>query len=356
MKSPIRTIATALLLCSTVLSAAPMKLEEWTDTQGAKFKGEPVEAFGPIGLFRTGKQTGRKLPFRFLKEEDCARFERGLQRHPARELDWSASKSEVSQDLLNHCQVVRDGKLVEADLRGRPEPIAFIIFYASNGEGPSWDMLGTASGPYWEIQKKHPGVVEGVLYGVRHSLSEHANMAKTMNVPWLVTDFYKQANMETLRQFAPAEGFGLLVLSRHGVPLFSAPSPDKDTVTKTLAELSALLDLMRPENVKAWADRAYYEGAVRKSEYAKGKAEPLLVGNPLLPEGLRQRKIYQLEARLTVAADGTVSNAELVPEVPVPEKLAPALLAAFKKAVFVPAVENGVFVEGTYLYRYKSEP
>lgn len=356
MMKSLAVLLTGLMLACPALSGAPLKLEDWVDTQGAKFKAEPVEVLGPIGLFRTGRTTGRRIPFRFLKEEDCVRFRQGLERHEPRAADWAEAKAELSAELKGRTQQVKDGKLVDADFKGRAEPLLYVVFFVANGEGGSWDMLGTANGPYWELQKKHPGMVEGVMYGLRHSLNEHANMAKTMNLPWLVTDLYAQSNIESLRRYAPGEGYAMVVLSRQAVPLFSIANPDKETVTQTLGEVLTLLDLLRPENPKSWPDRAYYEGALRKAEFAKGKADPFLIGNPLLPEGLRQRKVYHLEATLDVAADGLVTHAVLSPETPVPEKLAPALVSALKKAVLVPAIENGSYVPGTYKYQFHSEP
>jgi hypothetical protein len=60
------------------------KTEEWKDTQGSRFRGEPAEVLGPLALFRTSRNTGRRLPFHVLSPEDCVRFSEQLRNHPGR--------------------------------------------------------------------------------------------------------------------------------------------------------------------------------------------------------------------------------------------------------------------------------
>ncbi len=357
MLKPLGLVVLALVSClASTAPGAPGKMEEWTDTQGNRFRGEPVELYGPLALFRTGRNAGRRLPLRFLKEEDCLRLQTAVDAQPARASDWASAKAELSADLPGRVSRVVEKKLQEADLRGRPEPLLYVVFFASNGEGGSWDMLGTASQPYWDLQGKFPQQVEGVLYGLRHSVSEHSNMAVTMNVPYLVCDFYDQGKVDALERLAPGEGYALAVLSRHGVPVFFLANPDKEATAKVFADVMAMLELMKPENPKAWGDRRYYVSALQLAKFAQGRADPVLIGNPIMAEGLKQRKIYQFEAQLQVKADGTIGSVTVSPNPAISEKMAAAIATALGKAALVPAVENGVFVDGTYTYRFDVAP
>jgi hypothetical protein len=117
------TLAFSFALAVSAIAAGP-KLEEWTDTQGNKFKGEASEALGPLAVFRTGQLTGRKLAFRFLTPPDCVRFYQATQNKPARAADWADAKSEVSADLRGHVTQLQGDKLVEFDVKGRPEPLS----------------------------------------------------------------------------------------------------------------------------------------------------------------------------------------------------------------------------------------
>jgi hypothetical protein len=354
MNTTPRFLLTVLLTVSAAF-AAPPKLEDWTDTQGQKFRGEPSEVLGPIALFRTGPNTGRRVAFTFLEPKDCVRFHRVVSQKPARAESWEQAKSDLTVDLRKRVMRVSEKKLVPADLSGRPEPLFYILFYVSSGEGPSWEMMGTAIQPYWDLQKNHPGMVEGVMVGLRHKATDHTNMATSMNVPWLVASFYEQSSIEAVRRFTPGEGYLLMIVSRNGVPIFSAQDPNKEAVTKTLADLGGLLDLMRPDNPKSWPARVHYLAAVQQATHANGKADPVLVGNPLRPEGLVQRKVYGFEATLAIAADGAVKEVALAPSDSLPEKMVEPLKQALQKAVFVPAVENGNFVDGVYTYRFSAE-
>ena len=181
-------------------------------------------------------------------------------------------------------------------------------------------------------------------------------MATTMNVPWLICDLYDQQKMGVARRMAPAEGFALTVFSRHGVPLFSAESPNKEATLKVFGDLSAMLELMKPENPKGWADRTYYVSAIQLAKHAKDRGEPVLVGNPIVPDALKQRKVYAFEAQMQVKADGSVGDVQVTPDPAISEKMSAAISSALKKAAMVPAVENGKFVDGSYTYRFRTEP
>lgn len=351
MSSNRTLLASVLVLsCCSFLAAASPKLEEWADTQGNSFRGEASEDLGPLAVFRTGAATGRRVPFRYLTPESCVRFYKGLQTKPAVADDWAEAKSDVSQDLKGKVGRVRDGKVVPFDVKGTPEPIVYVVFFASSGEGPSWEMMGSSSGTIQNLQRDHPGKLQAVYVGVRHKQRDHLNMATSMNLPYLVAEYYEQPSMSTLKRFAPGEGYGLVALTRYGVPLFAAHNPSKEETAKLLLDVAALLDLLRRDNPKSWPDRVSYLSAVQPVLHANSSAPPLLVGDPLKAEGLRQRKVERVAANLSVDEKGQVTAVEMVPHPSLPEKLSTAIGEALKKGVFVPAVDQGKFVPGTYAY------
>jgi len=349
-------LARCLVALAGAGHAAPARagVEEWKDNQGNSFRGEPAEVLGPLALFRTSHGTGRMLAWRFFAPAECVRFYEQIRTKPARADDWAAAKSAISRELAGRVKRVQGDKLFAAELTGRPEPEFFLLFFANNGVGKSWDMLGHSGEPFNRLQQLHPGQVEGLFFGLRHSVTEHENMAVSMKLPWLVADFHEERRLTIIAELAPPmdpEAFGIVVVNRDGVPVFSADRPSDPDLDKVFSDLTGLLELMQPGNPKSWSDRACYLRAVQPVAFANGRADPVLVGNPLVAEGLRQRKISQVDAQIAVADDGKVTDVTIAPDTGVPEKVNAPLSAALRKAcVFVPAVDHGKFVAGTYHY------
>ena len=327
--------------------------DEWTDLHGDNFRGTASESLGPLALFKTKSGMGHMLAWRFLAPADCVRFYEQIQASPARAENWSQARSLISGEIAGHVSRVQGDKLVPASLSG-PEPEFYIVFFASNGVGKSWDMLGHSAEPYQKLQNLHPGMVEGLFFGLRHKAYEHANMATSMNLPWLVANFSEENKLSTIAQFAPPpddESYSIVVITREGVPVFSAPSPNDAELAKVFADLTGLLDLMRPGNPRGWPDRAYYLRAVQPAAFAGGQADPVLVGNPLVADGLKKNGVGLVDAQIEVAADSKVTAVTLTPESRIPAKMQGPISDALKRACqFVAAVDHGKFVAATYHY------
>jgi hypothetical protein len=249
---------------------------------------------------------------------------------------------------------VQDDRLIPADLKGRPEPEFFILFFASNSIGQSWEMMGRSTPQlYSKIQQDHPGMVEALFYGLRHSRREHIAMAVGTKMSWLVADPYEESKMDAINRLAPGDGYGMMIVSRSGVPLLSSAADSEAAVKQTLNQLTELLDLMRPDDARAWNDRAYYLRAVQPVAYAKGHSPPLLVGVPLKTDALKQAGISRFDATIEVAADGIVTKVRVKPDAALPPEMAGPISDALQEAVFVPAVKNGKFVADVYEYHFE---
>jgi len=353
----LRPAVSALLLLVTMTSLVFSKSEEWTDPNGEKFKGDPSAILGPLAVFRTGLTTMKRFPLRLLSDEDCVRFASKLSARPQRAQDWSQAKSSVSDDIIRG-EVLRieNGKLVPAKLNGIIEPEFYIVFYASSGVGESWGMMGSAIWKFQEMQKQFPGMVEGLFFGMNHSLLDHNNMALSLKLPWLVADFREQGKMDLIRRIGPAQAPFILVMTREGVPMFGTTETDEKNVGAILDQLTELIKLMNPENPLSWSDRVHYERALQLSNHRTGEVAPILVGNPLNVGMLEKYKVKKFSATLQVAADGTVKSAVMAAGFDMPQKIAPSITNALKKAVFVPALKDGQFVEGTFEYKFEASP
>ncbi|HUJ42371.1 MAG TPA: hypothetical protein VLW52_02070 [Opitutaceae bacterium] len=339
------------------VSVAAAKSEPWQDSQGNRFRGEAAEVLGPLALFRTSETTGRRLAWRQLAPADCRRFYDRVRVLPPRAADWAEARGGISEELRGRVMRLEGNRLVPAELKGRPEPEFFILFFASHGEGKSWEMMGSAGPAYARLRQDYPGMVEAVFYGLRHTPAEHIDMAVGMNMSWLVTDFRDQFKLEIISRFAPADGYALVVVNRDGVPLVYSGGENEAAVKRAMDELAGLLDLMRPDNPRSWKDRAYYLSIVQPVAYATGHCDPVLVGNPIIADGMKQRKIYRFDAAIHVAAGGSVAQVAFPPDTTLAPDIAAAIEGAFQKAaVFVPAVDNGTFVDGVYAYHFEVAP
>lgn len=340
------------LVCGFAATAFAIP-EDWKDKQGTKFFGEPTELLGPFVVFRTSRDTGHRVALQLLTPRDCVRVNQALQDKPARAPKWSDAKGEATRELINRVVRVEAGRVVPADLATRPEPAAIVVFYVSNAESESRDMLKGAMEPFKKLQKDFPGMVEGVMYGFDHTKSDHISMAESLQVPWLLTDFYEQGSLDSLNRFLPESSF-IMVLSREGVPLFTLTNSTAEEVVRLFSDLSGLLELTRSDNPKGWSALGYYWSVVQPVKYATGKADPLLVGNPLAAPGLVQRKVLRFDADIKVRADGQVTDVKVMPNPQLPETMAGPIADGLKKAVFVPAVRDGTFVDGVYRYQFRA--
>ena len=363
--SPMKTLRSIHLFVHCLLltlSGAGLNLaaksSEWKDVQGTSFKGEPVEVIGPFAIFRTSTGSGQRMLLRGMPAEECLRFFNEISRRPALAEQCSAAKGAATNELIGRTLRFRyeDKKLIPADLSLIPEPQLLLVLYGSHGDGEAWTMLDNMAAIDARIQRVFPGLLQTVFMGVRHSETEHRRMATAKQIPWLIADFSAQGGMSILSRFAPAEGTNMVLLSREGVPLLSGRATDLTETGKFCDQLTEFLALINPANPLMWKDRTHYLGTTRLKEYAQRNTGPLLVGNPLRADGLRQRGIERIVARLGVAADGSVTPTLILEKSTVPPAMVDPLIDALRKAVVLPAVDHGVAVTGTLDYTLEVPP
>ena len=351
-----RFVAALVTLAALTLSLEA-KSSKWTDAQGATFRGEPIEALGPFALFKTGGANGRVQPFRALKPEEYPRFHAETSVRPAIAARWADAKGSITRELLGNTFELKGDELVPAALANRPEPAVIIVLFACHGNGPSWRLATTFSPTIRRIERIYPGLTATVFMGVRHTAAEHKRLAQLTRMPWLIADLTRQQEM-TLARFAPPDHEpSLLAISRDGVPLLSSPAGTMTDVKKFADTLSELLWQASPANPRTWQDRVQYGNAIRPLQFADQKTGPVLVGDPLRPETLRPYGVTKVAATLTNAADGTLTDAAILPSSKLPDGTAPALATALKKhAVILPAIDHGKPVAGTCDYLLEIPP
>ncbi len=344
-----------VMFIAPLVIGAETSITEWKDHKGATFKGEPVEALGPLVLFRTGGTTSKFLPMRALPPEECVRFYQATAGRPPRAKKWSEAQGKASSEFIGRLMRAEGGKLKPVDLAKLPEPELFIVLFRSRQSGGSWRLFDNLTPFLNRIQRVYPGRVASVVLSTWDSGLDATSLPSSRN--WNVVDPKKQSDMKLLSRFVPGGGFVMMLMTREGVPLFGGPANEIVDLMRFVDGVSNMLWQLNPANPRTARDRAHYLGAVRPLEFAQGRGEPLLLADMFRTEGLRQNGIARIEAKIAVAADGKVSGVELLPESEMPAAVRQPITEAIRKmALFVPAIENGAAVDGSFAYSVKVGP
>ena len=332
---------------------------DWPDANGGRFRGEPASLFGPLALFRTKESLLRRVPLRALSPEECQRFYRAIAARPVRADRWADAQGKATREMIDNTRQLDFAKqvLVPANLGALAEPELLVVFYGYQNLPGAWLIVNNIGPNYQRVQRLHPGLAHGVFYGLAPTAAEHESMAVAAWMPWLVTDFARQGRIATLRRFERPGVPLAAILTRQGDPLLLEEPTDMNVVRRVVDELVALAWLTNPYNIDAWNDREHYGRAVRPLQFANGSTGPELIGNPLRPEGLRVRGVGRVGAQLEIDATGKVTGVALQPGSRVPENLAgPIADAVRRSAVFLPAIDHGQAVAGTYAYVLEVPP
>ncbi len=336
-----------------VIGSARAAAPEWKDHQGAAFRGEPVEAMGPLLMFRTGATSSRFLPMRTFAPEECVRFFQAIAARPERAATWSEAQGAATSELAGRLLRADRGQLEKFDAAKVPEPELLMVMYAGrraqDAATPTY-LLDNLAPFVNRVQRVFPGRVATVVVATRQS---NLNLRGLPNArTWLVADADKLGAMRVVPRFAPGEGFVMVLMTREGVPLLGGPANDIREVMSFVDRASDILWQLNPENPRSARDRLHYLRAVRPVQFAAGRAEPLLLFDPLRVDVLRQRGVKRVAAEFALGADGVVAEVTLQPESELPEALAGALTEALRRsAIFLPAIENGAAVAGRFSYR-----
>lgn len=326
----------------------------WTDLQGNTFKAEPLGTYGPFALFKTAAAKGRRVLLRMLSPEDCVRFYKetsGAGKYD-RASDWSKAHSRISADLKGRLYELRGDKLELADLNGKPEPELYVCFFASAWEGVSYELAQWYRATYDRLRRLYGDDLQTIYLGVRHDSND--GFIKNLRLPWYTVRYTDRASFDAYRWFAPAEGSGMVVLSREGVPLIVTETNNLHGMKTFVDELCALAGAADERNQLLWKDRAYYLANIRPIQFANSSAPAAVVWNPLRPSILRKHNVERVAAKLAIDVAGKVTSVELLNKDTLPATLIGSLEKAFQASfVFLPAIDHGQAVASSLDFEYK---
>ncbi len=352
-----RFFALLLLLrtfASCVLAADPA-MTEWKDAKGAAFKGEPIEAMGPMALFRTGATSSRFVPMAALAAADCVRFHQIVSVRPPRAGRWSDAQGRATGEFVGRLLRSEKGVTRPVDLASLPEPELLLVFFGSRKSEGLSHLLDNFAPFAKRIERVYPGRIATVLVSTWDGAFNPAWLPSARS--WFVADPKKQADMKLLSRFVPGRGFAAMLLTREGVPLIGGAVNDDFEVMKFVDSASAILWELNPENPRTWRDRAHYQRAVRPVEFARTASPPIAIADPFRAEALRARGVKRIAALVEVDSEGLVTQVTMKPEAEVPAALAGPLGEAIRRSgVFLPAIDQGWPGAGTCDYTFVVPP
>src|SRR5580658_2962245 len=224
-------------------SVAGARSEDWKNAKGETFRAAPSEILGPWAVF----DDGTLLPLSLLSDEDTLRFYERLKDVPARAADWKQATSPISAELYGRLMHYSGDELATDNESGRPEPEFYIMFYTTNDQNLSWNMLQRSTPQlYAKLIKDFPDLVQGVVFGVGDTAQDQFDISVHTKGDWMFTVFETEVQMRTLAHLIPTNLYGIVVLTRNGVPLFGPDAATDDQVKETFQKLTGLLEHMKP--------------------------------------------------------------------------------------------------------------
>lgn len=345
-------VSLCLLAVRAGLVAAEPAPNEWKDTNGKTFRGEPVEVLGPLAIWRLNAVTSRFLPLRTLSPEDCVRFYKAVAALPDRAPKWSEAKGRLSAELVGRLARMQAGKVSPVDFAAMPEPELFIVLTGSRKVEAIGELMNNIAPFVNRLQRVYPGRVATIVMSTS-GRSDHRFAAHSMppNWTWLVVDPDKASEMKLLPRFAMGGGFSMMLMTRHGAPLYGATAVNVREVMHFVDGASDVLWQLNPANPRTAFDRAHYLKVVRPLEFADRTTGPVLLSDLFKVEGLRRNRIERIDAKIELASDGFVTGVQVLPTSQMPPAAVEPITELIRKtAMLVPAIDHGKPVEGSYDY------
>ena len=203
------------------------------------------------------------------------------------------------------------------------------------------------------VQRVYPGRVATIV-GMTRAANLDPKWLPARS--WLVIDPARQDELKLVSRLVPSAGAVMILMTRE-VPLLGAPANDLTEIMKFVDGASDLLWQLNPANPRTARDRAHYLRALRPVQWAEAQAGPLLIIDGLRAEVVRPWGVARVDAKIEVGADGAVAQVEILPTSEMPAPLfTPVTEALRRTALFLPAIDQGTPVAGTYNYTKKFEP
>lgn len=227
----LRTSAVALLCIALSTAAASNSIESarptlWKTHTGESFEGRISEVLGSVVVV-TGKNRNALLFLNSLSDAETEQVADFLQVKAAGPVVWQDSNAKVSKALRGKLLELRDGKLVDVDLKSRPEPELYLIYFSAGWCPPCHRFMPFLLKAYERYQKAVPGKVEVIFVSSDEGLSQQVAYVKKSTMPWPVLRFSALRSVREIERWA-GDGIPCLVaITRSGDLLFHSYKGDE---------------------------------------------------------------------------------------------------------------------------------
>ena len=341
----VRTSALGLLLIALSAAAAPPISAEtvrptvWQVPTGESFEGRLSEVLGSVVVV-TGKNRNALLLLKGLSDAETEQVADFLQVKAAGPAVWQDSNAKVSKALRGKLQQLQEGRLVDVDLKSRPEPEVYLIYFSAGGCPPCHRFMPFLVKAYERYQKAVPGKVEVIFVSSDEGASQQVAYVKKSAMPWPVLRFSALRSVREIERWAGSGIPCLVAITRSGDVLFHSYKGDEYLgPDHVLAACDQLIETMTANAPSARRDRhrlAVIEH-LRTTTARETEPKPYLLYMDGKKYGEMQAGPFPLD--LNIDERGRVVTTRFGDDVPA--ALRDMLTADVSQWLFLPAVKAG---------------
>lgn len=327
--------------CAIFLGAVPALADTFTTLRGDKLDGQLKGLYGDSLLLGANQRT-LAVDLDSLDNASLLKVAQFLAAQPAAAPAWSQSTSKVAKAVSKKLQVLRDGKFVNFDPAGRPEPEFYVIYYGAYWCGPCRRFSPSLVEAYHRLKAIAPDRFEVIFVSSDHDDYHQLTYAKEVSMPWPILKLSQARSVRVFEQWR-ADGIpSVVVLTRDGDALFHSyrgkeylgPNDPLDKFTELLETTSG----PAASAPRAGRHRLAMAQHLQAAKDGDLKPQPYLVS--LDRSRLRTLATTEVKVQLTISPTGQVDDIEFLTQLDVVNK--DQLRRSIEKWLFLPAVANGV--------------
>lgn len=315
--------------------------ESWSTTQGAAIEGRLSRVYGDLVVI-TRENGSAILPLEHLDDASLLKVADFLAKPPTPEpSSWELSSSKVAKSLANRLVTLQDRKFVPFQLKGRPEPEFYLVYFGAYWCGPCRRFSPRLLETYRRLKQVAPERFEVVFVSDDTDEGEQFKYARELGMPWPILKYSSAGRVPVFDQWRGGGIPCLVVLTREGELLYhSYRGKEYLGADAPLEKFAVLLEATQP-NAQPTRSPGRHRLATAQAIRAAGQdsrpPQPYLI--TLDPRQVQAAAVPGLTAQLMIDARGRVTSAEFTPALGA--AIDDMMQRAASNWLFVPAIADG---------------
>jgi len=321
------------------LAISLARAETWQTTHGERCEGTLSGVYGTTVVI-AGKVEATMLPLESLDDAALGRVADFLAARAKAPVAWADSTAKVAKSLRGRLQIMREGKLVEFDPGGRPEPEIYLVYFGAFWCGPCRAFSPDLVKAYRGLKQLASDRFELVFVSSDKNANEQEAYIREAHMPWPVLNFYDLGNVWPIERWDGPGIPSLVVLTREGEILYNSYHGEEYVGPRSvLAQAESLLRAMSEETgaPRPAAHRLALLQYLRTAGSATRPPTPYLIALDRSRYGTLEVK--KLTATLEIDEQGKVTSAHFEPQLP--PVLDYQLVQDAGNWLFLPALDHG---------------